>query len=246
MVARQPHPSRARAKKTATALNWITGIASVWAWFYPVPYKIVIALLVALPLAAISLLVQSKGVYQMEGSRRDSRPSLAAPFMFPLLILAMRDIQDIHLFQWKPLLLAAIITSLALLLIIGTADRSLRNRPWTILILFIFGAVYTGATITQANSIFDRSSPQTFAVSVLGRHISSGGKSTSYYIRVAPWGPSAEPGDIYVPRYIYRSVQPGQSIWINLYPGALRLPWYSLSVPQYKPTQSSQLPNQAP
>src|SRR5258707_15159751 len=53
--------------------------------------------------------------------------------------------------------------------------------------------------------------------------------TTTYYLRVAPWGWRQDAQEIAVPLALYRIIRPGQPVNIHLFSGALHLPWYSLS-----------------
>ena len=64
---------------------------------------------------------------------------------------------------------------------------------------------------------------------VLGKRISSGRRSTTYYLRVSNWGPRPYLNDISVPRSFCTSVARGQTVCVDLFPGALNLPWYILA-----------------
>jgi fatty acid desaturase len=68
-----------RAKTIAKVLNSISIAAIIWGWFFPRPNKVVIVLLVGLPLTAIVLLAQSKGLYHIRRLAGNSWASRALP-----------------------------------------------------------------------------------------------------------------------------------------------------------------------
>jgi len=74
----------------------------------------------------------------------------------------------------------------------------------------------------------DRSAPITYQTNVLGKRADNG-RTTTYYLRVAPWGSRQDAQEIAVPLALYRIIRPGQPVNIHLFSGALHLPWYSLS-----------------
>jgi len=193
----------------------------------PRPYLLVISVLAALPVVSVVLLVRSRGIYQIEGRRNDARPSLAVPFIFPGMVLVARTLQDIHLLEWTSILVAAIVCALLLSLVVSACDRALRKRPWTAVIILIFGAFYGWGLIAQANALLDTSPARIFQVGVTGKHMSNG-KTTTYYLRLERWGPETTSQDVSVPSSLYHFADVGVTVCIDLYPGALRIPCYEV------------------
>lgn len=216
------------AKKTATALNIATGISFVWGIFYPYPYPLVLLLPAVLPLIAVVLLVRSNGIYQIEGRRQDARPSLALVFLLPGMVVPMLALAPFHTLQWKPILVFSALLAACLVFVLASADRGLRQRPWVILPLLIFSALYMSGLIVAADSVLDRSRPQTYQVTVLDKHLSTG-KSTTYYLHLKPWGPETHETQVTVSHSLYNSIPIGESVCVFLYSGALRVPWYRVS-----------------
>jgi hypothetical protein len=220
---------RAETLGTArTTAKWLTRMAwavSIWGWFYPRPYQLIMAILAVFPLIAVMLVVQSKGLYQVEGRRNDARPSLAIPFLFPGLILALRAITGIQFLRWMPFLSLCLTGGCVLTLLIASVDRQTRDRRWGMLTIFLLAVAYTFGVSAQADELLDRSAPQVFRVAALSKRI-AGGRSTAYYLRVEPWGPQPDANDVSVSRSLYNSVAPEQTVCINFLPGALKIPWY--------------------
>jgi hypothetical protein len=216
-----------RAKHAARVLTGLAWIASLWGWFFPRPYNLAILILVALPLIAIVLQIRSRGIYQMEGRRNDARPSLAVVFLLPGLILDLRVIQDLHLLRWAPLFYLAFLVALGFCWLLFQSDADMRGRPWSLLLILLFGSAFCGGALCEANALLDHSAPQNFSAAVTGKHISSG-KSTTYYLNLDPWGPQAGQSEVSVPANLYHSVAPGDNVCISLYSGALRAPWYAI------------------
>ncbi len=216
------------AKKTVIALNIATGISFVWGIFFPYPYPLVLLLPAALPLIAVVLLVRSNGIYQIEGRTQDARPSLALTFLLPGMILAVLALGRFHTLQWRPILYFAGLLGLSLTLVIASADRGLRQRPWAILPILIFGAFYVLGLIVAADSVFDNSRPQTYQVTVIDKHISKG-KGTTYYLHLKPWGPEPRFTQITVSPTLYNATATGDAVCVFLSQGALRVPWYRVA-----------------
>jgi hypothetical protein len=94
--------------------------------------------------------------------------------------------------------------------------------------------------VVEANTFNDQSKASTYQVSVTGKH-STSGRSTSYYLRLAPWGPIQEPNQLSVTSSIYRGIEAGDQVCLGLHEGRLHLAWYQLTdcpaEPQQQPAQ---------
>jgi len=214
--------------RTVKTLNWAAGLASVWAWIYPNPYPLAMLAAGVLPLIAIVLLARSHGLYQIEGRRNDARPSLAGVFIFPSCALAYRAIQDLHFLQWKPLLFATLALAAILTIFLAQSDSHFHNRAVAAISLFFVGSMYCFGAVAHFDVLADRSAPVIYQTQVLGKHADNG-RTTTYYLRVAPWGPLQDAQEIAVPLALYRIIKPGQPVDIHLFSGSLHLPWYSVS-----------------
>jgi hypothetical protein len=218
----------AKARSTVKILNLAAGIAAVWAWIYPNPYPLAMITIGVLPFIAIILLARSDGLYQIEGRRNDARPSLAVAFIFPSCVLAFRAIQDLHFLEWKPLLLATLALAALLTIFLAQSDPHFHNRAVAAISVIFMGTMFSFGVIAQFDVLADRSTPATYQTYVLGKRTDNG-RTTSYYLRVAPWGPRHDSEEIEVSRALYGAVSSGQPVSIYLYSGALHLPWYSVS-----------------
>jgi len=217
-----------QARRIARNLTIAAWIAFFWALLFPHPYGLVMLVAAVLPMVSLVLLVRSKGIYQMEGRHKDARPSLAVAFLFPGMGLALRAMQDFHLFQWKPILSMAAFCSLGIALIMYQADSGMRKRPWSLLPIVLFGSFYAYGAIAQSNALLDKSSSNAFTAIVTRKHVVHG-KSASYHFRLDPWGPQLDETDITVPRQLYNATSIGDRVCIYLHPGALRIPWYQIA-----------------
>jgi hypothetical protein len=212
----------AGARNKAKVLNSIAGVAAVWGFFYPRPYQVAMAVLGFVPLAAMALLATGGRLYQLGGRRNDARANLSLAFLLPGLVLGLRGLLDFNLLGWMPIIKMIVAGTVLLTILLVAASRGMIERPWTIVpfvLVYLFGA------ITQANTLLDHSKRQVFAVRVLDKRVSDG-KSTSYYLRVEPWGPRGSENEVEVSSSMYQAVSVGQNACVLLWPGALHAPWY--------------------
>jgi hypothetical protein len=233
----QHYERLAVAATIAKYLGWFTGAVSVWGWFYPRPYPLVILLLSALPLIAVFLGLRAKGVYQFEGRQNDAHPSLALPVILPGAVLTFRAVSDYSFLQWKPFLSPILLISFALTFLLSTADPAIQQRRWPILAMFVLALMYACGITAHADVLLDRSTPRVFHTEVLSKHVSEG-RSTTWELHLGPWGPQAQPSDVTVRSSFYSSVQPGQTVCVNLFPGALKIAWFEVARCTNEPSAS--------
>jgi len=216
----------AQAKRVAKAFNALTWGAALWGFFYPQPYAAAVLVAAILPWAAIALVAKSGGLYRLDRRRNDVRPNLASALYLPGFVLLMRAVQDVGVLDWqRPLVYGALI-AVVLCWAALRADATVGEQRITAAVLFALACVYGWGAVVLTNSELDRASGSDYRVQVFDRHYSRGSRSTSYYLRLAPWGPRRAPQDVSVPRGLYASAPPGSVVCIHQGPGALGIPWY--------------------
>jgi hypothetical protein len=221
----QAHERLAQARRVARASSIIATAVSFWGWFFPRPYELVIAILIALPIAALSLAAWSKGLYGIDELRNDARADLGVTFLLPGAVLALRAIRDIQLLAWMPALVWALFGAAVVTLVILRVDKTIRNRRLEVILLFLLGTAYHYGTIAQLNVLLDHSAPEGFQATVLSKHVSND-RDPTWELEVGPWGPRHGNTDLSVPKSVYDSAAPGQSVCVYVRAGALKLPWY--------------------
>ena len=142
------------------------------------------------------------------------------------LLLRMRQN---HFLSVHPLLPAMAMAAVAIVLAYYQAARAGANRR-AILAVFLVAALYGYSAIAVADVFFDSAPGQAFTSQVVGGHVSRGSRSTTYYLRLAPWGPVETAGGV------ERAVEPlprhpvwGDTICLDLHPGRLRAPWFHVA-----------------
>jgi hypothetical protein len=215
------------ARRIANGLDWLAGAVAAWGFFYPRPYALAMTANAVLPLAAIAMLVRSKGAYQIGGQRADPRPSLAIAFVLPAVVLAFRAVEDADFLAWTRLLAPALALGVAVWLAAVYSDGTLR-RGITGAAMLVFCVVYIWGGLAQADVLLDRSAPQIFQAMVLGERSSRSRGRTNYELWLAPWGAQTSGSRVSVPRRIYDSVAAGNKVCVVLQGGALRVPWYRI------------------
>lgn len=83
---------------------------------------------------------------------------------------------------------------------------------------------FSFGTIVFINCWYDKSAPDYYNAEVLGKRISSG-KSTTYYIELAPWGPQKKNEEVSVNKNLYNDLEVSDGVDIYYKKGLLNIPW---------------------
>ncbi len=216
--------------RTVTKYLNNAGIAvGLWAFIYPRPYEILIVLCALFPLAGIMILVQSNGLVHFDERKNSAHPSIVRMFMMPALALALRSLLDFSIIDAKQLLLPVLAITAVFSGLMLAKLKEFTGKAWIKLLPIIFAAVYAYGLTVMGNCLFDRSQPEVFTVRVLNKHVTTG-RSTTYYVKLAPWGPVAEADDAQVTREQYEQIQIGKEVYVGEMPGIMKIPWFFISL----------------
>ncbi|MFZ1013158.1 MAG: hypothetical protein WAN28_07415, partial [Terracidiphilus sp.] len=222
-----------RLGKLANAKTWgvfltIVSIASAAALLFPEaalrgPASLVLA---ATPIAAFVLIQRSPLLYAVFKQKADPRAELSIALVvsgFGLLLSVTRQ----HFVSLQPLLVRMVPAGLAYFFGFESVCRHGSQKPGNIFVLLFIAGLYGAGFGMMADTIADRAPATTYSADVLSKHVSRG-RSTSYYLELAPWGPMTAPNQLSVPAHTYGSLQVGDEVCLVLHPGSLRVPWYQL------------------
>jgi hypothetical protein len=120
---------------------------------------------------------------------------------------------------------AAAACAVIFVIVTAMADRSLRTQRWMLLGLGLVTAAYAFGAIGEADALLDRSQVTVLRSQVLDKHISYG-RAKTYHLKLAPWGPMSEGGDVSVAQAVYDRLEAGSTACIVLRAGALGMPWF--------------------
>ncbi|AIF46320.1 hypothetical protein [Dyella japonica] len=220
-----------KAKTLGKGLGAAATALAFWGFFYPQPYGLVIAAAALVPWVAVLLLWVRPSLFQLDGRPGDVKPNLAALVLMPPLMLAMRAIRDLtvvdlgHLFLWGAVLAAPLY--LALLLAPQSGSTPMRGRVALRLLLVPFVVAYGVGLLALTDAMWDHARPEVVETTITGKDVSRG-RSTTYYVHLAPWSTNIHEDRIAVTRAYYESAQKGDSVCIRLHPGKFNLRWMQL------------------
>ena len=192
------------------------------AWLAPCAVLVMLA-----PFAAAYLCWSAPLLYTVFKKRSDPRADTSYILMVASLGLLLR-MRENHFLSVHPLLPAMAMAAVAIVLAYYQAARAGANRR-AILAVFLVAALYGYSAIAVADVFFDSAPGQAFTSQVVGGHVSRGSRSTTYYLRLAPWGPVETADDVSVPSSLYRATHLGDTICLDLHPGRLRAPWFHVA-----------------
>ena len=218
----------AEARTICRVLNILTFPICLWAWLYPHPYKLAVTTALLLPWVAIYVTARYKGVVVInQKNRNDPHPNVGLPFIVPGLMLVPRVIIDMPPLAWqRPVLLATLVAAF-LAYAAYVVDRTIQQQRAIALILFMLSFGYGYAAVMETNALLDRTSPTIYLTTVTRKYVSTG-KSSSYHLVLAPWGPMQRGDNVTVTRTFYNARTVGGPVCIALRAGALSIPWYSV------------------
>jgi len=180
------------------------------------------ALLALAPFVSGYLRWRSPLLYAAFKNKKDPRVEVSlVPFIAGIAFIFQTS--GIHFVTMQPLFFTMIAAFVALLVLYFNSAKS-GARGATIGLL-AFGGIYSFGLAVVADTVFDNSPPVSYTSSVVGGHVSHG-RSTSYYLRLAPWGPVDHEKDVSVSSRIYRNAHVGDTACLTLQSGSLHAPWF--------------------
>lgn len=214
---------RARAKWLTAATVLIT----VAGFVVPDYRHLVTVVLAVMPWVAIGLVSHYQPLYRFAGKRNDPHPDFTNLLIAPGFVLSVRSIVEFNTLDWKPLVMLAVTGGFLLTAAAVLVDPQLRHRVWSVFFLWVFASAYGHGVGIRFDVLADKSIPTLYQTQVVGKHVTRG-KSTTWYLSLAPWGPVQNVNDVRVSAARYRSTAQGEAVCLNLGPGALKIPWYQL------------------
>ena len=162
-----------------------------------------------------------------ENGNKDPRPSLVLALVYPafgLALLAYGSLQMVDIVAW---LEWTVPPAALVLLYLQARAPALRSNLLVLAGVAVGIYAYCAAVLGFANELFDRSTPQAYATTVLEVSVSHG-RRTTYHITVAPWGLQPKTTDITMPEDFYNSHAAGDKVCILVGRGLLGWRWYGL------------------
>jgi hypothetical protein len=216
-----------RLRRVASGLNFAVYGLGLASFFIRDPYHVLTWVMVALPWIAVLLVAHFAPYYRFGGPRNHPLPDLSLVLIIPGLFLMLHALQSIAPIGWEG---PSLLTAVGSAILVGVAlwcDPWLRKHRGITGLLLILCCGYGYGAGLQVNALLDQSTPQTYRVIVIAKHVSRG-RSTSYHLNLAPWGPNVSGQNLMVSYSQYAAVKSGDTVCMLLRSGALRVAWSAL------------------
>ncbi|MFP5229336.1 MAG: hypothetical protein ACLGXA_17125 [Acidobacteriota bacterium] len=213
------------AKQLSIGVCVVDVLAAAALLFGPEPYRLMALTVAALaPAAAAYLLYRQPMLYALFKSKADPRADLTLVLVISGVGLLLGG-SRVNFISYRPLVPYIALAAAASIAMFFPAVRKNPRFGGTLVGLCAMSAFYGWGLAAAADTVADRSAPQTYSAEVVGGHVSHG-RSTSYYLELGPWGPAAVATSMSVGRSTYYATQRGEVLCLSLHAGALHVPWY--------------------
>jgi len=218
-----------RARRLASVVNVVGGIAAAWAFFWPRPY--LWAMLAPMVMFMVALVVSklSHGLIRIEEKQHSAYPSICYGIIFTGASVMLRALLDFNVLDYHQAWALTGIITILLLILVGFKNSELKFKTGLEIFTSVFIAVllmaYSFGTAVALNGLLDTSTPEIFTVKIKNKYV-SGGKVTTYHLTLEPWGGQAEPEDATVSSSFYHGITPGESVDVYRMKGKLDIAWF--------------------
>jgi hypothetical protein len=183
----------------------------------------------AAPLVTAVLLMREPLLYAIFKRKKDPRAELS-PVLFISGFAFLFFIQQVNFVAATSLVGdAALVAVLWVAVFWRPASRSIQPGG-VMLAVVLAGLLYAWGVTAGANVALDGAPAVMYRTYVVGKYtvVTHGrGSSTSYHLRLEPWGPYANSVmSMRVQHRLYSSTQVHDTVCINLHPGWLHARWY--------------------
>jgi hypothetical protein len=217
-----------RLRRVAGGLNFAVYGLGLASFLMRDPNHVLTWAMVALPWIAVLLVAHFAPYYRFGGPRKSPLPDLSLVLIIPGLFLMLSVLQRIAPIGWEGPLLMTVLGSVILVGIAFWCDPWLKQHRGTAVLLLILCCSYGYGAGLQVNALLDQSTANTYRVIVTGKYVSHG-RSTSYHLNLAPWGPNVSGQNLVVSYSQYAAVKTGDTVCMLLRSGALRVAWSELA-----------------
>jgi len=217
-----------RAKQISKFINWAAGLSAAWTFFYPTPYQYSIMTAIVLPIIALVVVKLSNGLIRVDEKKGSAYPSVIYAFIYPSLGIMLRAILDYDIFDHSNVWLTATIITITFLFLLLIKQKEITFKKkldyLTVSSLALFLFAYSYGTVIHINCYYDNAEPKYFTAKVLEKRISSGRRSTTYYLELSTWGEQDKIDEVSVGEGLYNRIDIGDevNIYFNTIPFFLR------------------------
>ncbi len=231
--------NNSESKLTFHKLDWLEYLTiglALWFMFYPHPYKILFTILLIIPIFGIILNVINgrpsiASLVEITKENNKSKKYDVADFIdVAAWIILLRVILDYEFENFYSLIIPGILGFIIIIILLLTThkiiEKTNKNKTWIYLSLTFNIFIYSFAGVYGINCIYDDSDPKVYDVKVLDKSISKGRRSTTYNLKIQPWGHHYDSENISVSKEQFDETFVGETVKIDLKQGLFNIPWY--------------------
>ncbi len=216
-----------RMRRAARAVNALGVVLGLLGLFRPRPYGLVTALLAAYPFAALAAVPLSRGLIRFDVRQKDIRPSILTAVLMPIVALMLRALLDFNVLSWDRFWTPFAFLTVLLMAAFLAAHKGIRLNPGAVAAALFFFALYGFGSALTLNALKTEDPPEVYSARVLDKRVSSG-KTTSYFLKLSPWGPRNGEKDVRVARRVYEKYGPGDEVRVYVLEGLLGIRWFEV------------------
>ena len=214
-----------QARLWNVGLTMVAIAAAVFRLFPANPFFLISAVVLALtPPVMLYLLHRSPLLFVLGKPKRDPRTDFTFAFVAVGVGLVFGTI-GVHFVSLSSLVPAILLVSLAACAGFLLVSRNTAGARGAWIVMVMLSGSYGYGLITSADTLPDHAKPERYSASIVGKHTSSG-RSTTYYLDLAPWGPIPDENRLAVSRRLYDAAGVGDLTCLELHQGYFHAPWY--------------------
>lgn len=222
---------------TLHQLSWLEYIAigfSLWFFFYPKPYDLLLIILLIMPFLGMLLNGYNKPSIAtlVEIDRNAKNEYDVADFIdIPAWAILVRVLIDFETDSILAVAISGTVAFVAICLFLFLTHKQIAESnkdKWWIYSSIIFSFfVYSYSSVIAINCKFDYSEPEVYQTEIIDKHIHRGRRGRrTYYVKVKPWGHHYDSENISVSRTEYEHFEVNDQVKIDYNKGLLGIPWY--------------------
>ncbi|WP_375563136.1 hypothetical protein ACE193_11575 [Bernardetia sp. OM2101] len=160
-------------------------------------------------------------------TKEDKRPNTMMGFLFLCLIIGLRAMLDVNIFDYSPIWTPCLLLTTGLTLFVSIGKDFKIKKVSSYFYAFFFWCLFFGysfGAIVLLNANYDTSKSKEYKAKITGKRIGTA-DVTTYHVKLDKWHETSEVDEIQVSEDMYYEVEKNDSIKIYLQEGKFGIPW---------------------
>jgi hypothetical protein len=224
------------AKTIAKAINVFSVVLGLSFLFYPLYYKLQLALILVLPWIAFYLVYKSEGHLRVLSFKESLFPGFSTTLLFSFWLVIVRSIMDYTILDytnvwWLTFAVAPILTWLFLKMFKREFKLDFESKPARLILLGCFGLVfslYTFFVAIMINCTFDSSGCQIIESVVVTKNTNRFRKMRHYSVQVEVPKKYGDIESVRMTRDRWNQIAEGDEVELGIRQGLLGIEWVEM------------------